>query len=885
MQSKLQEVPNLINTLLNAYVAIGRIEEFMREPEKEIDSRASTNRSSFRLDNCSFSWPNDPAFVIRNVNLAINKGLTVVHGKVGVGKTAFLEALLGELDKPRGVCEVPAGMIGYCAQTPWLQSMSIRENILFFSQYEEERYQRVLEACALLPDLASFKDGDESLIGENGIGLSGGQKARVALSRAVYSRSKVLLLDDPLSALDHNTAEFIVQKCFAGPLLDNRAVVLVTHRTSLVRHLAVSFVEISDGEVTTYAAEAVMGRDSLHSVDDAGPDPTNSEVPISKHKDEGTAPNKFIEDEKREHGGVKPKVVWMYIKFGGLTSWLLLVSTMALTRIATVGTTWFYKAWGEAYNEKEATVCFGLPEYQSEIVFGQSNITKPCPIGATSYLPDPDDLTPWLVLMLFFTLATSLSNFLYRIVQVTIIYVSAKKVFRQVIEHISNATFRFYDVTPIGRLMNRLTADMQTVDMAMFYIGPLILNGMSWAASFIVIASVTPISIVFSIALVAIFVTVFLRFLPTSQALKRMETVSLSPLFTNFGELLQGLATVRAFQAQKLFQARITRVVDKFQAMNHFYWSLQTWLMFRFEILSSLSTFALTVIALQTGLSPGLTAFMLTNATAFMSATHRICKRYGDLQTDLVSVERVMELLEIEQEPPGSIKPPASWPKLGSDVVFENVTIRYAEHLDPVLKGISLCIPRGSKTAIVGRTGSGKSTLAASLLKIVNPDADGGVIKIDNVSLAEVETAALRQRLAFVAQDPVLFSGTIRHNLDPLYNYTDEQCAAVLGRICAQQGWALDTQIESGGRNLSQGQRQLIGITRAVLRRSAVIVLDEATASVDLETSMEIQGILREEMKDATVITIAHRVEAVKDADFVVILDNGRVTASHRNPF
>jgi ABC-type multidrug transport system fused ATPase/permease subunit len=249
--------------------------------------------------------------------------------------------------------------------------------------------------------------------------------------------------------------------------------------------------------------------------------------------------------------------------------------------------------------------------------------------------------------------------------------------------------------------------------------------------------------------------------------------------------------------------------------------------------------------------------------------------RLAGLQTEFISVERIVELIETEQEPKGTLYPPASWPQLGSEVVFANVTVRYAPHLDPSLNDISLHIPGGSTTAILGRTGSGKSTLASAILNIVR--AETGNITIDNVSLTNIDVHTLRRRITYVPQDPVLFLGPIRQNLDPVNEFTDEECEAILTRVCSRQGWNLETEVESGGKNLSLGQRQLIGIARAVLRRSPIVILDEATASIDIATSIELQNILREELKEATIIVIAHRVEAVQGADYCVVLQNGRV--------
>ena len=351
--------------------------------------------------------------------------------------------------------------------------------------------------------------------------------------------------------------------------------------------------------------------------------------------------------------------------------------------------------------------------------------------------------------------------------------------------------------------------------------------------------------------------------------------VSLSPLMSNFGALVEGLTTVRAFSAQPRFMSNVITVVDNFQSKDHFYWSLQSWLGIRFSTLSASSTLAMAIIAVYSGISPGLTAFVLVTASKFVIQTEQLCKIYGQLEMDFTSVERVVELLDLETESPGVVDPPAHWPTYSGDIVFENVTIRYAPNLDPALNEITLRIPAGSHTAVIGRTGSGKSTLALSLLATIAPE--GGQIFIDGVDITTVNKQALRSRITFLAQEPVLFPGTMRKNLDPLDEYSDAACEAVLAKIAGNHAWTLSTNIEGGGKGLSQGQRQLVGLARAMLRRSPVLIMDEATASIDFETAQRIQTVLREEMKESTVITIAHRLEAVQNADFCVVLGKGKL--------
>lgn len=874
LQSNIRELPTLITVLLNASVAVDRITDFIAEPDK-VDEAEVDHSSSNRLElqDASFAWPGFSKTILHDLNLSFSRGLTVVFGEVAAGKTALLQALLGELDLRKGHLSKPQAAIGYCSQTPWLQSMSIRENILFNSPYEDSRYKKTLEACALLPDLANFKHGDLSEIGENGIGLSGGQKSRVALARAVYSRTQILLLDDPLSALDQQTAEWIVTKCLCGDIMENRVVVLVTHRTDICQHLASQLVEITNGTAVLHRSDEDLSK--VTSATAINPEPTDD---TGKDIDESAAvPDKFVEDEYRAHGGVQFRVYWEYVKAGTVRWWLMVVLTAAICRATYIAESWFLKEWGEAYNRTKAQV-FTVQIFDFDVHSLQSPIS-----GLFDKFPDPAvDVQPWLLGFLVIVSCETLGLIASQMSMLVVTYTAAKRMFQVIMKRISNATFQFYDVTPVGRLMNRLTSDMGSVDggIADLFLS-VIWYGVAWISSMIVIASITPVFLAFAMALTLGFIVIFLRFLPTSQSLRRLEMVSLTPLMTNFGALLNGLMTVRAFSAQSQFQEKNIQVTDAFQKMDHFYWSLQGWLMYRFDTLSAISTFLLTLLAIFSDLSAGLTAFVLISANKFVQATHTICKSYGQLQLNFVAVERVVELINVEQESDGSIDPPAAWPRYGSDVVFENVTVRYQPHLDPALIDVSLRFKGGSTNAITGRTGSGKSTLALALLATVTPES--GRILIDDIDIAKVDKQALRSRITFLAQDPILFPGSLRHNLDPMEEHSDSACEVVVSRVCGKYGWTLETQIDSGGRNLSQGQRQLVGLARAILRRSPVVIMDEATASIDLDTSAEIQRVLREELSESTIITIAHRATAVENAEFCVSLSAGRVLYQGRS--
>ncbi|PSR80832.1 hypothetical protein BD289DRAFT_53056 [Coniella lustricola] len=977
LNQSLNELPGLITVLLNASVAMGRIDSFMAEPNKDDEQDTVLSESGTQpagkleviFDEASFGWPGSSASqqVLSKVSFKAGPGLTAICGKVGTGKTALLHAILGELDGHGGNRNVPAEMVGYCAQTPWLQSMSIRENILFSSGYDDARYRLVLAACCLIPDLSNWKAGDLSLIGENGVGLSGGQKARVALARAIYSQARVLLLDDPIAALDHQTAETILRNLFVNTnLMQDRMIFFVTHRMDLLTRYADQVLELSQsGTVTVISREEIAAHEEL--LHFTAKDEQKQETMDEAHagsSDGDVIPDKFIEEEHRSHGGVVASVYWKYIRAGNLWYWGALFLLFCVFRASRLAHYYFLKTWGEAYKSEAAASIYTVAGNELQDVFPTSSTADFATAGTGDWwnikldLPPPDsDARPWLFWFFIIALLQFISYVVSDLTMVLIIYTAGRHLFEQVMLKVANATFRFYDVTPVGRLMNRLTSDIGTIDgQIVTQIRDVTWFFMFWSSSVFVIASTTPVFLAIAVIMTGLFIYIFMRFLPASQSLRRLEMVSLSPLMSNFGTLLEGLTTVRAFHAEPHFQRQIIVTTDAFQKMDHFFWSLQTWLMFRFDVLSALSTFILTMSALYTGLGAGTVGFVLGTAGNFVTCTHNLCRKYGELQMQFVSVERVIELMDLEQEPRGDLEPPAAWPSYDDDIVFDQVTVRYAKGLDPSLRGISFRIPAGATVAVTGRTGSGKSTLALTLLGAILPEFDettgtNGSIRIGSIDVARVDKHALRKRISFVAQDPVLFPGTLRDNLDPIGEYSDEECDLILRRVLGaademevlasstsstpgglglssastshassssassdagsarerehdnvaaaeasqhvtkddssnsndkpavspSSALTLHTRVDGGGKNLSQGQRQLIGLGRAVLRRSPVVILDEATASIDKKTAFYIQQVLREELRQSTVITIAHRVEAVRDADFEIVLDKGKV--------
>jgi ABC-type multidrug transport system fused ATPase/permease subunit len=849
LETNLRELPGLVTTLLNCFVAMGRIESFMAEADRE-DSRydeevAPAGELSIDIENSSFAWPGQSMPVLRNVSIQCEPGLTMVFGKVGSGKTALLQAILGEMDQIAGNRKVPKEMIGYCAQMPWLQSMSIKENILFCSPYDKTRFEAVIDACCLKQDLEAFPAAEESFIGENGIGLSGGQRARVALARAVYSNSRIVLLDDPIAALDHHTAETIMWRLFStSGLMKDRLVVFVTHRVDVITEYAAQIIEVRDDGTTHsfHPNEIEPSQELADRVDTQNGNTVEHHLESFDGAAETVVAEKFIEEEHRAHGDVMASVYWRYVKAGKVRWWVCIILCFIVYRSSKVAYFYFLKLWGEAYGNVTSHYLAAMWTDKTGLHGAKLPVKSLDWIdGIDLGLPPPEqNVMPWLFWFAALSLSQMLAGTLSDLFLIVITYTAGRKMFRDVMFKVANANFRFFDLTPVGRLMNRVTSDMGTIDGAIAtQLHVVFWFGFNWLAAMTIIGTATPLFLLLAIIMTIIFVMIFLRFLPASQSLRRLEMVSLSPLMSNFGIIVEGLTTVRAFRAQKHFQQRNIEITDDFQQMDHFYWSLQAWIQFRFDALSSFSTFALTLTAFQVGLSSGSVAFVLAAAANFVNSTHILCRKYGELQMQFVSVERVVELLDLETEPIGDIDPPAAWPTNSDDITFEDVNIRYAPTLEPILRDINLRIPAGSTVAVTGRTGSGKTTLALALLGTVLPDPPSEVggrgydrpesgIFIGGLNIARVNKRALRQRISFVAQDPVLFPGTLRENLDPIGDYTDEECTTVIERVMGDSGrFTIDTPVDAGGKNLSQGQRQLVGLARAVLRRSPIVIMDE----------------------------------------------------------
>ncbi|CAE6397156.1 unnamed protein product [Rhizoctonia solani] len=864
----------------------------------------------------------DQPFNLHDISVVFPEGvLSLVYGPTGSGKSSLLSAVLGEMDLVEGELYLPkdpmylnskTGLqmaLSYCAQQPWLEHKSIKDNILFGSPLDEERYRATLDACALNPDLALFEDRDETEIGEKGVSLSGGQKARVGLARAVYARTQFVVLDDIISAVDSHTAEHIVQRCLRGPLLRNRTVVLVTHHVDLVLPAAGWLVQMNEGRIEAQGTPqqlresgALRQEKELDSQQFAPEELVNEEV-VNDELEKKPA-KKLVEDEAQSTGFVRAKVYKTYLSAGSYWLFGLLFLLLGLDQAVQLLQKFWIKHWGESYRTE------GRASIVAEHWF---NFNFP---------PASRNVVPYLAVYLIIQTSISLINVLSQIPDIWATLRASKTLYEKMLRSVMRSPSRFFDKTPSGRILNRFSKDIDAIDSG---IQTLMVNALTQCLIliFAVVTIVYAVPYFIFPAVIIAYLHVWFSggYVSASRDLRRIEATTRSPIVASFSELLAGIVTVRAFGAERTFLLKMYKMLDLTQAATHYLWMCNRWLLLRFDFLGAFSVLIATAGTIMGGASAGLAGIVITQAQQYVRSLYFGLRFWTELEQSMNSVERIQEYLELPSEPPAVLlgnRPPAHWPSATTgSLVVENLTVKYADDLELVLKGISFTIRPSEKIGIVGRTGSGKSTLALALFRFTDPA--GGKVVLDGIDITRIGLDDLRSKLTLIPQDAILFKGTVRDNLDPFNEYTDAECIEALKRVHLPIGnrdvqdfglsnlvantetstdseaqtetsspatriggskivtLTLETAVSEGGHNFSHGQRQLLSMGRALLRKSTVIAMDESTASVDFETDAKIQTTIREEFKQSMLITIAHRLRTVIDNDRILVLNAGQV--------
>ncbi|KNE72605.1 hypothetical protein AMAG_17047 [Allomyces macrogynus ATCC 38327] len=905
--------------LVEAYASVKRIGRFLQTKELEVFVERTndlTNPAAIQIDNAEFFFVDDKTVMTIDA-LTIPRGsLTAVVGKVGMGKTALLSAMLGEIyKKPNGGKTVINGRVAYVSQTSWIMNGTVRDNILFGREYDKDLYRKVLKACSLVKDLQVLSHGDQTQIGEKGINLSGGQKARITCARALYADAEIILMDDPLSAVDAHVDRHMFEAWFHPDhgMLRGKTVVLVTHA---VHHLADvdHIIAIKDGKIHeqgTYAelmsangtvAELVNeymakrqlegptssssessdedGSETMSVSSVSGANKKSTEVDeragiegetrkvlrksLSRASMNGigrSAPDFVLEDdnvagnmgpddennEKNTSGKVSWQVYLQYFKYCGYSYIALSVFLSLIGTVLGIVVTLWLGMWGTASSAgKGENVTYWLGGYAG-IVVSNSVIS---------------------IFAFYFSLA---------IVAIR----AARKTMVNLLDRIFRVPLSFFDLTPSGRILNRFSNDQKQVDTnipAMF--NQCVFLVFQAIGILITIIVATPWIVLVLIPITAIFLVIQRLYLNVSREVQRLYLVYASPVYQHYTESLDGLGVIRAYGHVDRFESNAEKKLDN--ASKAFYNMISTnrWLFVQLQIIGNLIIGAISLLAVLTPTSG--TAVVGTSLQYSLDITFMLSaliRMLSQLENALVSVERIKEYSELPTEAPEetSFDLDEAWPAKGA-IEFKDYTTSYREGLEPVLKHVNLSIKAGERVGIVGRTGAGKSSLTLALFRII--EATGGSIIVDGEELSKIGLQDVRSRLTILPQDPILFDSKVRENLDPSGTKDDAALwhaleGAGLAEYVRQQEGGLDASLTSS--SLSVGQAQLLCLARAILRKTKVLVLDEATASIDHQTDEIVQQTIRREFVGCTVLTIAHRIATILDYDRICVLDHGEV--------
>ncbi|SJX61514.1 related to ATP-binding cassette transporter protein [Sporisorium reilianum f. sp. reilianum] len=916
LRTPLQFLPIAWNAVVDAKNAADRIEKVF-DAKVQLDQivRDANAENAIQLQDASFTWETTPSAstteavaTLDALSLTVPRGaLCAVVGGVGSGKSSLVSALAGEMRQTQGKVTL-CSSTAMCAQTTWIQSTTIRNNIVFGNAFDAKRYRYVLESCCLLPDLATLAEGDQTIVGEKGVSLSGGQKQRVNIARALYHNSEIVLLDDCLSALDARVAADIFANVIAAGAMQGKTRLLVTHSLNVLRSCDwVVFMENGRiAEQGTYD-ELVQAKGRVaelvrtHTKDQTDQDKGAIEEPSKADLDgmaESILSSQMQDDLARPCKNSSDSVGSTADTAddegkAGLSSDPSKERTQQTAETAT-------KSKALMQEEERSSGSVSRATYLAYLNAAPLSILLPLFVLAVLVFQGSTIMSPvWLLwwqngtfglqqgvymgVYAVFGITQSLGLLSMGIIFSTFTIQSATTLHHRALQRVLHAPFSFFDTTPQGRITHRFSKDMDTLDNIIGEaMRTLIGTVVQVVGSIVLIAILTPYFLIPVAVILVLYFWIAAYYRSTARELRRIDAGLRSSMHEHFSESLHGLVTIRAFGHVDAFVAENCRRID---TQNRAYWLAQTcqrWLSLRLDFLGSLLilSVAILVVASRFEISPGETGVALSYILTAQSIFGWMIRHAAELENNMSAVERVLHYSDqIEQEKAYYIPrvddalAARDWPARG-EIRFDKVEARYTSSGRKVLDQLTLHIQAGEKIAFCGRTGAGKSTLVTTLLRTLELSA--GSITIDGIDIAAVGLHRLRSSISLIPQDAVIYSGTLRYNLDPLGKHSDAVLYDALHRTSLSD-LSLDMTITEEGGNLSAGQRSLISLARAMVRKTRIVILDEATASIDQQTDMKIQEVLMTEFDSITTLTVAHRIQTILHSARVCVLDEGRI--------
>mmetsp|Transcript_8049 Transcript_8049/g.17997 ORF Transcript_8049/g.17997 Transcript_8049/m.17997 type:complete len:1401 (-) Transcript_8049:232-4434(-) len=951
--------PNMVTSAVEANLAIKRIESFLTSGEIKgrgqtasptallgaenassgssppavesvpADASASSTSSTaaISIKEASFEWPGGVP-LLGNLSLEVPKSegstgsrghLTVILGGVGTGKSGLLQALIGDLTPKTGSVAV-AGSIAYSSQVAWIRNATVKDNIVFNHAFDEKRYQDTVKACQLLADFDALPNGDMTEIGEKGVNLSGGQKQRVSLARAVYANANILLLDDPLSAVDSEVAKKLVAM-LQGELVQNSSIVLCTHYLGAIQYAdQVIVLEKLGKEGTTAASLAETAAEVEEAGTDegsaspseggAGASPAGGGASGRKATTESrVAFSGTVEAFREAYPGIAKEcdsVLTRTISEDGTSTEVKEPKKKKEGQLGQAETEFHGSvAWTvyKTYINAAGGMCFAMTvligmilgqAFQTSADLWVSYWSDHSADSARPHIDGETGLLGYVITSMFAFVGVIGTSTMFR----TTALRASKTFHKQMLASLLLLPTSFYDTTPLGRITSRFSKDIYTVDEQLVSTLMMYFNTLLRVASTIVVICIaTPWFLVGVIPLMLIYRYIQNFYIPSSRQLQRIESNLRSPIFSHFGETLDGVACIRAFGQQAQFVDLIREKVQRNMRAYYLKVASNRWLAVRLETIGTIIVTLAGLLAVvgRNNIAAGMAGVSISYALSVTQALNWVVRMTSDREANIVSVERLSEYIQLSPEPPrrlASDPVEGTWPVQGA-IEFKDVRLRYRPELPLVLDGLCLSVRPGEKLGICGRTGAGKSSLLNVLLRIVDPT--DGTISIDGVNTQTLGLHRVRRAITVLPQDPVLFSGDLRFNLDPLNEASDEalwqaiqrshleshvdalahQSVGDEGQVTMQS--RLSATVAEKGENFSLGQRQQMCLARALLRQNKILLLDEATSAVDVETDNLIQQTIRTEFASQTVLCIAHRISTVLASDRVCVVDAGKV--------